>query len=479
MDDTGDYTMQHPARAGSPLLSETVVLTPAQQHIFDRLVDFTRSDASVARLSGAAGTGKTTLIQHFVASIRGGARRIVMTAPTHKAAGVMRRGVSEGGTVVTMTLQSCLGLVPVRDTTTGEETYQQQKPVKLKPGDLLLVDEASMVSSGMLSMTLDAATLTGAQVLFVGDAYQLPPPSENTDDLLAKPPVFGAPGDAVIPLEHWHELTEIMRQAAGNPILAAAHQYRRFLIGEPMDPAALKPQTDDNGHGIEMMNGPQLTGEMQVLFGDMEEAHNADVCRLVSYTNAKVIAGNNYIRSQILGREPVPPFIASEYAVSNTAVSEWDPVEKEERLILLTDEIVTVISVRQAKRYGLDGHEVSVERPSGDMITAFMPQSRTALDAHLKQMAATAERAQGRERSKAWQAFFEVKNRCADLRSVYACTVHKSQGSTYDTTIINVRDILDKGLRSGGPLISRLLYVALTRARYRVIINAPLPYFRR
>lgn len=57
-----------------------------------------------------------------------------------------------------------------------------------------------------------------------------------------------------------------------------------------------------------------------------------------------------------------------------------------------------------------------------------------------------------------------------DLRGVYACTVHKAQGSTFDRVYINLSDI-KQALRRSEDMFWRLLYVAVSRARKQVVFT--------
>jgi hypothetical protein len=67
------------------------------------------------------------------------------------------------------------------------------------------------------------------------------------------------------------------------------------------------------------------------------------------------------------------------------------------------------------------------------------------------------------ERKKKWAHYFAVKNKYANVKYIFASTIHKSQGSTYENVYINVGSIV--GLfKKDIDLAYRLLYVAVTRA---------------
>jgi ATP-dependent exoDNAse (exonuclease V) alpha subunit len=76
-------------------------------------------------------------------------------------------------------------------------------------------------------------------------------------------------------------------------------------------------------------------------------------------------------------------------------------------------------------------------------------------------------------RKKQWGIVFDIKKKWLDLRPAFASTVHKSQGSTYDTVYINLTDIGKCRVPSD---VARMLYVAITRAAKKVVLYGELPF---
>jgi ATP-dependent exoDNAse (exonuclease V) alpha subunit len=71
-----------------------------------------------------------------------------------------------------------------------------------------------------------------------------------------------------------------------------------------------------------------------------------------------------------------------------------------------------------------------------------------------------------------WPRFFEVKETWFDLRALYASTINKAQGSTYDTVFLNLNDI---GENWDANAVARLMYVGITRAAKQVVCYGQLP----
>ena len=73
--------------------------------------------------------------------------------------------------------------------------------------------------------------------------------------------------------------------------------------------------------------------------------------------------------------------------------------------------------------------------------------------------------------NKVWDRYFHLKKTYPDLRPRDAATVHKAQGSTYDTVFVDLGDL---STCRDPNVAARLLYVAFTRARTRVVLYGNL-----
>jgi exodeoxyribonuclease V alpha subunit len=164
-------------------------------------------NAAAHRLSlitGGPGTGKTASLRAIAGLAAGRGVRVLLVAPTGRAAIRMR----EASGVRAKTVHSALGWIP------GEgPTHDEQDPL---PCDLLIVDESSMANLELL-VTLLRAVGPKAHVVLVGDADQLAPVGAG------KPFAELVVSDAVPTAR----LTHIFRQAAGSMIVQGAHAIRR------------------------------------------------------------------------------------------------------------------------------------------------------------------------------------------------------------------------------------------------------------
>jgi len=159
----------------------------------------------VVVITGGPGTGKTTLIRAIAAVLEGSGKKIILAAPTGRAA----KRLSEVSGKEAGTIHKLLG-------------YQFEDNVFLKNRDnqlraeAVIIDEASMVDLPLFYHLLEATPATAVLVL-VGDVFQLPPvgPGNVLSDLIRS---------AALPVFH---LTEIFRQARESDIITNAHRIRR------------------------------------------------------------------------------------------------------------------------------------------------------------------------------------------------------------------------------------------------------------
>jgi exodeoxyribonuclease V alpha subunit len=155
----------------------------------------------VAVLTGGPGCGKSFTVRSIVALAKAKRAKIVLAAPTGRAA----KRLSELVGVEASTLHRLLQLRPG-----GDAAFDRDTPLD---ADLVVVDEASMLDV-LLANTLVKAVAPGAHLLFVGDVDQLPSvgAGEVLRDLL---------GSGVIPSVR---LTHIFRQAQQSGVVTNAHR---------------------------------------------------------------------------------------------------------------------------------------------------------------------------------------------------------------------------------------------------------------
>ena len=158
----------------------------------------------ISIITGGPGTGKTTLIKALCVVFKTLRLKVMLSAPTGRAARRLAEVTGRGA----KTLHKLLGF----NQETGIFEHDFTNPLDL---DLLVVDEASMVDT-LLMYRLSEALPAGAGLILVGDTFQLPSvgPGNVLSDIIDSKRV------GVFPL------TQIFRQARESPIVMHAHDIR-------------------------------------------------------------------------------------------------------------------------------------------------------------------------------------------------------------------------------------------------------------
>jgi ATP-dependent exoDNAse (exonuclease V) alpha subunit len=218
--------------------SAPVELSDEQRAALDRLL---RSAVSV--LTGAAGTGKSTLLAPLIAAVHDQEGRVPIRAlaPTGKAADRLRAVGVDG-----MTIHRALA---------GAGWYDWQLGIWLDDADgrisadTLIIDECSMVDVKLLGTLFKAVDWHAVRrLILVGDHYQLPPigPGRPFFDLITHLEAADVGTDEANPYRgRLNELTHNYRVADGSRAIALANGFaRQGEADEPLIWASLAKGED-------------------------------------------------------------------------------------------------------------------------------------------------------------------------------------------------------------------------------------------
>lgn len=158
-------------------------------------------------LTGGPGTGKTTTTQGIIKALKALDLKILLAAPTGRAA----KRMSEATGMPAKTIHRLLVYTPV-------EGYQRNEENPLE-GDVLIIDEASMLDIQLFYALLKAVPLS-MRLLFVGDIDQLP--SVGAGNVLRD--LIDSEQIPVV------RLTRIFRQAQTSRIVTNAHRINQGVL---------------------------------------------------------------------------------------------------------------------------------------------------------------------------------------------------------------------------------------------------------
>ncbi len=173
-------------------------------------------------ITGGPGTGKTTLLRSISTVFQAQGRRLLLAAPTGRAA----RRLAEVTRKKATTIHRLLGY------NFNDNGFMRNRDNPLDT-DAVIIDEASMVDTALMHNLL-AATPLSARVVLVGDVSQLPSigPGNVLADMIdsGRIPVF--------------YLNKIFRQERESAIIVNAHRVREGDFPEFPDSSAIDDRSD-------------------------------------------------------------------------------------------------------------------------------------------------------------------------------------------------------------------------------------------
>lgn len=469
-------------------------LNDQQKSALYELEKFIEDYGTEITLSGYAGTGKSTIIGIFSKWLdhRIGRGNIVYTAPTHRANVITKQNNPNANVY---TLSALFGFTPDTDIAMEQGSldlreleFRSKNQVKYEPGQLIIIDEASMVQDGLYEYIQKIVAKDGVSVMYVGDSAQLRPVKS---DHISK--VFTSDGVPQI------TLTKVER-TGDNPILKEATRLRQ---GE-----GLSYQTDinDKGQGVLYTSDAAVIDENLKQIVSSEE-FNADPLhfRVLTATNAAVSAYNSKIRSLRYGKF-AKPFVKGDIIMGYS--NKLRKPDGSYKLVNSGDYVIQNITDTTVK-FKTDKGDIEFKafklsiRPTGStimddfqitVIDKNEPDSKlfeiVEYKDRLWRMAKEAK--QNKQISKyrdLVQMAFNIDNELNITKNLednqgrlkirkaidygYAQTVWKSQGSTYSKVLILSNEIDTFGYgKDVMQLRNELRYVAVSRAKNFVIINS-------
>lgn len=470
----------------------TLGFTLDQRNAYNNLIDFINkpyNEKDYKRaLVGAAGTGKTYLVKAIIKNCGLSYSTIGLAAPTHKACRVLAESIQLPNVKVN-TLQSDLGLrlnFDVEKFDIDNPPFDPKGKIKISNYQLYIIDESSMINRGLLMFVEKICKSNKCKIIYIGDSSQLAPVNEKYSAAFKNVTV--------------NKLQQVVRQGDDNPIsylldllrYDVEHKTFNFLNYIAKVPSKFN---EDNTKGYLVCNPIEFERRIAINFNDEELTCNVDYAKVIAYTNNTVSAWNKFIRNAIIKDADKSIITKNDLIISYvTIVNQFnDCIIKNSEEYILKD----VVNYTHP-RYNLKGFMVRFTAIHGGANTTplfvidhkdnFTIQMYVKLSREMIQAAKTAP---ARIRAQRWKEYFAFKESCLLLTNIinpttekiefsrdldygFSLTTHKSQGSTFDTSFVDVNDIVyDK---YGQPYtdaeeMNRRLYVACSRCKNKLYLK--------
>lgn len=384
----------------------------------------TINDNNVTIITGGPGTGKTTIIKSIIEIYKQKKYKIVLCAPTGRAAKRMTETTGEEA----QTLHRLLEIGKVDD----DVFYKKDKDFEGAPidADIIIVDEMSMVDMFVMSYLLDCIYL-GTKLILVGDTDQLPSvgPGSVLKDIISSEKISTV------------HLDKIFRQAARSKIIVNAHRVNNGQKFIQKDDSELSENAKEDFFFIKENNQEKILEQVLSLcngrlkkFGDYDFFENIQVLT----PTKKGMLGTKELNKS-LQQELNPP-------------REGKPEKASMGVIFRIGD-----RIMQTK----NNYDMYWERREGDSIETgngvFNGEIGTITNINEKEKNI---RIKFDDDKVCWYEFNDLEQ----IDHSYCITIHKAQGSEFDVVIMIVP-------QAAPMLLTRnLLYTGLTRAKKLLIV---------
>ncbi len=382
------------------------------------------NDNNVTIITGGPGTGKTTIIKSIIEIYKQKKYKIVLCAPTGRAAKRMTETTGEEASTLHRLLE--IGKVDEESLFKKDNEYQGA-PID---GDIIIVDEVSMVDMFIMSYLLDCIYL-GTKLILVGDSDQLPSvgPGSVLHDLIASERIATV------------HLDKIFRQAAKSKIIVNAHRV-------------------NNGKNFISKDDPELEEDSKQDFFFIKENNQEKVLeQVLSLCNGRLKKFGDYdFFESIQVLTPTKKGLLGTKEMNKALQQELNPHREGEEekasmgaIFRIGDRVMQIKN--NYDMYWEKRIDDSIETGNG----VFNGEVGTITNIN--------------EREKNIRVKFDDEKVCwyefGDLEQIehsYCITIHKAQGSEFDVVIMIVP-------QAAPMLLTRnLLYTGLTRAKKLLIV---------
>lgn len=466
--------------------------TKDQLKAYNNLLEFIKSDYNPNNykqaLVGSAGTGKTYLVRALIKNCGLSYSTIGISAPTHKACRVLGESINLSNVKIN-TIQSDLGLrinFDVEKFDIDNPPFDPKGKIKIKEYKLYIVDEASMINKGLVAFLEKVCKTNQCKIIYIGDDAQLPPVNEFYSSAFKNIKV--------------NVLKQIVRQGEDNPVsylldlLRYDIEHKTFKFLEHITKNPIKFNID-NTKGYAVLNSNQFEQKVYTNFSDEELTSNIDYAKVIAYTNNVVSSWNKFIRNSIIKDADKSVITKNDLLISYiTIVNQFnDCIIKNSEEYILKD-IVNYVH----PKYDLKGFMVKfIAIHGGNSTTPLFVidhKDKFTIAKYVKlsnELIQDAKNASVKFRAQKWKEYYAFKESCLLLTNIinpstgkvvfnrdldygFALTAHKSQGSTFDTTFVDVTDIVfDKYGKpyASAEEINRRLYVACSRCKNKLYLK--------
>ena len=405
-------------------------------------------------LSGSPGSGKSYLTSEVIEIAGSKDYEIVPCATTNPAVAVLEELCGHEA----YTIHTMLDLRVMTDYT-NNTTYLIEKDRKTfwnkfyknkslftdrpiitgNKTKLILIDEASYIDKELYRYIQKFIINNKCKILYIGDKNQLPPVNTTV------PYIWQLPiPSSTLTTNHRYDSTSQINDVCNE--LKFEIENESYFIPEIT-----------TGTDIEILNGDDFQQTLEDHY--LSDAFEVDpyFMKTIAYRNNIVDGINDHIRN-VLGYGK--NFEIGEKVVFNKPRY---LAKKPFGVLANNGDIATIVDIFKTTEESINGYLITFQKLNSDKTFSGFYTKHTRLLARKKKEYVQA---------KNWSKLEHIDNYFVSIKPLYASTVHKAQGASYDNVFIHLADIIQcRDIE----LLPRLIYVALSRAKEKIYIYGEVP----
>lgn len=410
-------------------------------------------------LTGGAGTGKTTVVRSFLKSEMIRNEGVLLLAPTGKARvrlSTMAEGITSKTVAQFLTSLNAFDPIGMKPRITSDSrTYSGAMNI--------IIDECSMLTIEMLYALLKSLDpIMVNRIILIGDPYQLPPIGAGRpfSDLCHYLQGDSAPEDVRDAITYLRTVVRTITNGESDVLTLASW----FSGNKPVKSA---------DEIFEKMSSGNITGDLAVYIWNNEEELAAvlksSLCKELNckedeligslksrlgVDNLSILSSNPETLESLQVLSPVLNPVWGTYRL-NEYLQRWiGNGENSDTIILGSQKISRSDKIIQLQNMQRESYPTKEKYPLANGQIGFV---KSIINKHINVTYT------GLPNKQFGFSATSGEDTDAAIELAYAITIHKSQGSDFDTVIVVIP-------KTGKILSRELIYTALTRAKKRVIL---------
>lgn len=453
--------------------------TPSQE-VADKVIrkflkaPITNLNSKVLVLTGAAGTGKSTILKYSLSEyLKEDLRNeeydedsfgkdfgsyipnVFGVTVSHRAKQILHKSIPNCGTYV-----NYFGLSPDYLGDGSVRFIKKPKPPNSErvsphelPFQVVVHDEVSMY--GMKDIhNIEMYTHPSSKIILVGDINQLPPIVEKgqfVSDMDS--PIFTYFDNVV-------ELKEPVRQTLGNPILEVAREIvDEIRTGKNFDRIMKIIKDDSFSEGI----GHRYIKRASLISDFIGEYKSNNDTRVISYYNKTVDRINATIRKKMFNN-PDERFVIGDAIYMNDS---YESPDLKQNFYNSEEFIIKELSRTNVSNYNIACYKAQVDESRGEGINIVHESNEAKFKKIMNEKKLALKKATGSARFFKGKEYSEFRRSFGNVSYGYDFTAYKAQGSGFKNVFTDILDIETSQLTDKRKL--QTMYTSITRATHQVI----------